>query len=93
MVKNLPAMQESWVQFLGWKDLLEEGMEAHSSMLAWRLLWTEGPGELYSMGVQRAIHEPATKHKRPHLNSALKFHYTFSVWDFFLTLLRTYWSF
>ena len=41
MVKNLPAMQETWVQSLGQEDLLEEGMAAHSSILAWRILWTE----------------------------------------------------
>ena len=38
MVKNLPAMQETWIQSLGWKDLLEEGMTTHTSILAWRIL-------------------------------------------------------
>ena len=51
-VKNLPAMQESWVQSLGWEDLLEEGMPTHSSILAWRIPWTEEPGELWSIGSQ-----------------------------------------
>ena len=49
VVKNLPAMpemQEMWVQSLGWKDPLEEGMETHSSILAWRIQWTEEPGGL-----------------------------------------------
>ena len=41
MVKNLPAMQENWVQFLGWEDPLEKGMATHSSILAWRIQWTE----------------------------------------------------
>ena len=41
MVKNPPAMQETWVQSLGWEDLLEEGMATHSSILAWRIPWTE----------------------------------------------------
>ena len=48
MVKNLPAMWEAWVQFLGWEDPLEKGMATHSSILAWRILWTEEPGGLYS---------------------------------------------
>ena len=52
MVKNPPAMQETWVRSLGWKDPLEEGMEAHSSIFAWRIPWTEEPGGLQSMGSQ-----------------------------------------
>ena len=47
MVKNLPAMWETWVQSLGWEDPLEEGMATHSSVLAWRIPWTEKPGGLY----------------------------------------------
>ena len=50
-VKNLPAMQETWVQSLGWEDPLEEGMATHSSILAWRI-WTEEPGGLQSRGLQ-----------------------------------------
>ena len=50
MVKNLPAMQETQVLSLGGKDLLEKGMVTHSSVLAWRILWTEEPGGLQSMG-------------------------------------------
>ena len=50
MVKNLPAMQETWVPFLGWEDTLEEGMATHSSVLAQRIPWTEEPGGLQSMG-------------------------------------------
>ena len=45
-VKNLPAMQEIWVQSLGWEDPLEKGMATHSSVLAWRIAWTEEPGRL-----------------------------------------------
>ena len=56
-VKNLPAMQETQVQSLGWEDPLEEGMATHSSILAWRIPWTEEPGELRSMGSQRAGHD------------------------------------
>ena len=50
IVKNLPAMRETQVQSLGWEDLLEEGMATHSSILAWRIPWTEEPGRLQSMG-------------------------------------------
>ena len=48
MVKNLPAMQKTWVQPLGWEDPLEKGMATHSSILDWRIPWTEEPGRLYS---------------------------------------------
>ena len=50
MVKNLPAMQETWVQSLGWKDSLKKGRATHSSMLAWRISWTEEPGKIHSVG-------------------------------------------
>ena len=53
MVKNLPAMQETQVQSLGWEDPLEKGMTTHSSILAWRIPWTEEPGRLQSMGSYR----------------------------------------
>ena len=53
MVKNLPAMWETWFPSLGWEDPLEEGLAAHSSVLAWRIPWTEEPGGLQSMGLQR----------------------------------------
>ena len=51
-VKNLPAMQETWVQPLDWDDPLEEGVAAHASILAWRIPCTEEPGGLQSMGLQ-----------------------------------------
>ena len=51
-VKNLPGMQETWVRFLGWEDPLEEKMTTHSSILAWRIPWTEEPGRLQSMRLQ-----------------------------------------
>ena len=58
MVKNPPAMQETWVQSLGWEDPLEEGMANHSSILAWRILTdTEESGGLQSMGSQRVRHD------------------------------------
>ena len=50
MVKNLLSMQEIWVQFLGWEDLLEKGMAAHFSIVAWRIPWTEESGRLQSLG-------------------------------------------
>ena len=53
MVKNLPAMQETWVRSLGWEDPLEKETATHSSILAWRIPWTEGPGGLLSLGSQR----------------------------------------
>ena len=52
IVKNLPAMQETWVQSLGREDPLEKGMATHFSVLAWRIPWTEETGGLQSMGSQ-----------------------------------------
>ena len=54
MVKNLPAMQKTQVQPLGWEDPLEKGMATHSSILAWRIPWTEEPGGLQSLGVTKS---------------------------------------
>ena len=53
LVKNLPAKQETQVQFLGWENLLEKEMTTYSSILAWGIPWTEEPGRLQSMGLQR----------------------------------------
>ena len=53
MVKNLPAMRETRDQSLGWEDPLEKGMATHSSVLPWRIPWTEETGRLQSMGLQR----------------------------------------
>ena len=52
-VKSLPAMLETWVQSLGWEEPLERGMAVHSSILAWRISWTEKPGGLQSIGVPK----------------------------------------
>ena len=52
-VNNLPAIQETWVQSLGQEDPLEKGMATHSSILAWRIPWTEEPGGLQFVGSQR----------------------------------------
>ena len=60
VVKNLLAVQETLVWSLGREDPLENGMAAHSSILAWRIPWTEEPGGLQSMGVQRGKHEWAS---------------------------------
>ena len=57
MVKNLPAGQETPVRSLDPEDLLEKEMAAHSSILAWRISWTEEPGRLQSMGLQRVEHD------------------------------------
>ena len=57
MVKSSPAMQETWVPYLGWEDPLEEGMATHCSILAWRTPWTEKHDELQSMGSQRNGHD------------------------------------
>ena len=56
-MKNLPAMQEMWVQSLGQNDPLEEEMATHSSILAWKISWTGEPGGLQSMRLQRVSHD------------------------------------
>ena len=56
MIKNLPVMQETWVQSLGWEDPLDEGMATHSNILAWRIPWTEEPGGVQSIGLQSVRH-------------------------------------
>ena len=59
-VKNLPVMQETWVQYLGWENTLEEGMATHSSIPAWRIPWTEEPGGLQYMESQRVGYDWVT---------------------------------
>ena len=56
-VKCLPAMRQTRVQSLGWEDPLEKEMATHSSTLAWKIPWTEEPGRLQSMGLQRVGHD------------------------------------
>ena len=56
-VKNMPTMQDTTVRFLGWENPLEKGMATHSSILAWRIPWTEEPGGLQSIGSQRFGHD------------------------------------
>ena len=73
MVKNLPTVQETWVRSLGWEDPLKKGMETHSSILAWRIPWTEESSRLQPMGSQRVgynfvyaqrVHTRTHTHKR-----------------------------
>ena len=61
VVKNPPAMQKTWIQTLGLQDSLEKKMTTHSSVLAWKILWTEEPGGLQSMGLERVRYDVATK--------------------------------
>ena len=56
-VKRLPAVRETRVRFLGWEDPLEKEMATHSGTVAWKILWTEEPGRLQSMGSQRVGHD------------------------------------
>ena len=60
MAKNLPAMQQTWVQSLGWEDPLRRGMATPSGILAWRIPWMKGPGGLQSTGLQRVGHDWVT---------------------------------
>ena len=59
-LKRLPTMWETWVRLLGQEDPLEKEMTTHSSILAWKISWTEEPGRLHSMGPQRVGHDRAT---------------------------------
>ena len=72
MVKSLTAMQETQFQFLGQEDPLEKGMAIHSSILAWRILWTEEPGGLQSMGSKRVRHDLVTNTFTFHLHALEK---------------------
>ena len=64
VVKNALAMQETWVQSLGWEDHLEKEMATHSSILAWEISWTGEPDGLQSMGLQRVRHDLVTKQQQ-----------------------------
>ena len=72
-VKNSPAMQETQIQSLGWEDPLQKGMATHSSILAWRISWTEESGRLQSMELQRVRHgdlDQTTTHKTVAISDA-----------------------
>ena len=71
MVKNPPAKKETWVQSLYWDDPLEKEMATRSSILAWRIPWTEEPGGLQSMASQRVGHDLATKQEN---NKCIQIH-------------------
>ena len=60
LVKNLPAVWETWVRFLGWEDPPEKEMAPHSSTLAWKIPWMEEPGRLQTIGSRRVRHDRAT---------------------------------
>ena len=60
LVKHLSTMWETWVQSLGWEDVLEKEMATHSSILAWKIPWIEEPGRLQSLGSQRVGHDSET---------------------------------
>ena len=64
VVKNPPAMQETKVQSLGREDFLEKEMATHSSIFAWEIVWTEKPGGLEAMGLQRVRHDLETKQQQ-----------------------------
>ena len=69
-LKRLPPMRETWVRSLGWEDSLEKEMATHSNILAWRIPWTEEPGGLQSMGLQRVRCDLAIKQQQglQHMN-------------------------
>ena len=69
MVKNLPAMQETWVRLLGWEDPLEKEMVTYSSILAWEIPCIEEPRRLQTMGSQRVRHNWATEHTHTHTHT------------------------
>ena len=90
-VKNLPAIQETWVKSLGQEDLLEKGMTAYSSILAWRIPWTEEPGRLQSKRSQRVGQDGSNFHR----NSTGKRNYitvaaTYSVSSFLSVMFSIY---
>ena len=74
MVKNSPAMQETQLQSLSWEDPLEKGISTHSSILAWRIPWTEEPGRLQSMGSQKE------SDMTEQLTLQILLHFLFSLW-------------
>ena len=83
MVKNLPAMQETWIWSLGREDPLEKGMATHFSILAWRIPWTEKPDGLQSMGLERVGHDWVTNtHTHTHTHWEDDFSLFFTVgWE------------
>ena len=72
IIKNLPAVQETWVRFLGQEDPLDKGMAIHSSILSWRIPWTEEPGGLQFVGSQRVGHDWVTNTATQLLQKTMK---------------------
>ena len=89
LLKNLPAMQETWVQSLGQEDPLEEKVATHSNILAWRIPWTERSNGLQSMGSQWVGHNLATKPLPPHSSNHHAWHIASSRWMFALIFLMS----
>ena len=87
-VKNLPAMQETQVWSLCWKDPLEKGMATHSSIHAWRIPWTEEPGGLQSMGSQIVKHKCVTNTFHFHW----EMHFAYSTFSGFISYTSDYFS-
>ena len=81
LMKSLPAMQETWVRFLGQEDPLEKEMATHSNILGWRIPWTEGPGGLQPMGSQSIRHDWATK--PPPLPRCWGYYATETLWHMY----------
>ena len=73
--------QETWVRPLGWEDPLQKEMATHSSILAWRILWTEEPGGLLSMGSQRAGHDNSNLARMHALEKAMAAHSSTLAWQ------------
>ena len=84
-VKNLPAMQEIWIQTLGKENFLEKGMATHCSILAWRIPWKEESNRLQSMGSQRVGHDLATKHQ----NCLIEFFIVYVFYECLLCYLKS----
>ena len=87
-VKSLPAMQKTWVCSLGQEYPLEKGMAPHSSILAWRIPWTEGPGGLQSIGLQKVGHNWVTYTFTFFFNVSIKFIFCFLFYRFLFILLE-----
>ena len=82
-VKNPPALQEMQIQSLGWEDPLEKEMATHSTILAWEIPWTEEPGGLQSMGLQRAGHDWATKQEQQTFMKSMNHSLPWNPWNVF----------
>ena len=80
MVKNLPAMQETWVQYLSQEDPLETGMATHSSILAWEIPWTEVPGRLH------------TVHAIAELNTTEQLTLSYLISDIYVKMIALFWD-